>query len=362
MDERSRTEDAGADVPGTKGDQGEQYEPAVPLGSAAHGSLRVQEQRAREKGRGRRATAPWRMPWRGWKDVLLRTYEETFNDRLFYLSAGVAFFVVLALFPGISAFVSCYALFLDPSTITDQLSGLEEIIPAGAYGLIMDQVHRVIQASTGRLGFTFVLSFVIALWSANSGMKAIIDALNVVYEQKEERSFFRLSLISLAMTLGGIAVMLLATAAFIVLPLAVAPTPFGGTAAAVTRMLRWPVFFLLILTTLGFLYRYGPYRRPPRLPWVTVGSFVATASWLAASALLSWYLSHLANYDATYGSLGAAAGMMIWLWITFTLVLVGAELNAELEHQTALDSTVGPDKPLGRRGAVMADTVGKAME
>jgi membrane protein len=295
----------------------------------------MHEERAQEQGRGRGATAPWEIPWRGWKEVLSRTYDETLNDRLFYVAAGVAFFVLLAIFPAISALVSCYALIANPGTITDQISVLQEIIPRGTYGILTDQVQRIIQRSTGSLSLTFLLSLVFALWSANSGVKAIIDALNVVYEQTDQRSFIRLTIISLAMTIGGIAVLIVSAAAFIVFPLVMSSIGFGALTGTVTAVLRWPLLFFLIFATLVFLYRHGPYSAPARFAWISVGGVFATITWLGTSALLSWYLSNVSNYDVTYGSLGAVVGMMIWLWVTFVVVLVGAELNAELEHQTS---------------------------
>jgi membrane protein len=313
-----------------------------------------------ESGRGRDAITPWKIPWRGWHDVLWRTYNETMNDRLFYVAAGVAFFVLMSIFPAISALVSCYALIADPSTITQQISILKGIVPEGTYVILTGQVDRIIQSGSGSLSFAFVISLGFALWSANAGVKAIIDSLNVVYEQTDQRSFIRLTAISLAMTVGGIAVLIVSAAAFVVLPIVMSFVGFGGITGTITSVLRWPVLFFLILGTLIFLYRHGPYRTRARMPWVVVGGIAATVAWLATSALLSWYLSNFSDYSATYGSLGAVIGMMMWLWISFVVVLVGAELNAELEHQTARDSTSGPEKPPGERGATMADTIGSA--
>jgi membrane protein len=191
-----------------------------------------------------------------------------------------------------------------------------------------------------------------------SGVKAMIDALNVIYEQQESRNFFKLSLVALLFTLCGFAAFLLAIAAVVVLPLVLAPVGLGSAAGTLTRFGRWPLLLLLLLTGLAALYRYGPDRRAARWQWVSAGSVFAAVTWIIASYLFSWYLASFANYNATYGSLGAVVGLMMWLWISTILVLLGAELNAEIEHQTARDSTIGGEKPLGARGAVMADTVG----
>jgi membrane protein len=191
-----------------------------------------------------------------------------------------------------------------------------------------------------------------------SGVKAIIDALNVIYEQKEGRNVLKLNLVALVFTLAGFAAFLLAITAIVVLPLILSPIGLGSMTETLTRIARWPVLLVALLIGLAVLYRYGPDRRAARWQWVSVGSVFAAVTWIAASFLFSWYLASFANYNATYGSLGAVVGLMIWLWISTILVLLGAELNAEIEHQTARDSTVGDEKPLGVRGAVMADTVG----
>jgi membrane protein len=199
-----------------------------------------------------------------------------------------------------------------------------------------------------------------ALWSANAGMKALMDALNVVYDEKEKRGFIKLNLVSLAFTLGAIAATLLALAAVVVLPLVLSFVGLGSDGEILLTMSRWPLLLTVIIIGLAVLYRFGPSRREARWQWLSVGSIFAALAWLGSSALLSWYLVKFANYDATYGSLGAGIGLMMWMWISFIVILFGAELNSEIEHQTARDSTVGREKPLGARGAAMADTVGAA--
>ena len=191
-------------------------------------------------------------------------------------------------------------------------------------------------------------------------MKAILDALNVVNEEKEKRGFIKLNLVSLCFTLAAIASVLLALGAVVILPVALSYLGLHAVTDLLIRLARWPILLVLIVLGLAVLYRFGPSRREPRWRWISVGSVVAAIAWLAASALLSWYLTRFANYDATYGSLGAGIGLMMWMWISSIVILFGAELNSEIEHQTARDSTVGGDKPLGTRGAQMADTVGKA--
>jgi membrane protein len=191
-------------------------------------------------------------------------------------------------------------------------------------------------------------------------MKAIIDALNVVYDEREKRSFVRLTLVAFAFTLGGLVFIILALGAVVVLPLVLAWFGLESRAAQIISLLRWPALLVVVMVWLTVLYRYGPSRAYAQWRWLSVGSIFATIAWLAGSVLFSWYLSNFANYDATYGSLGAGVGLMMWLWLSVIVILFGGELNAEMEHQTARDTTVPPEKPLGERGAVVADTVGAA--
>jgi membrane protein len=321
---------------------------------------RLQHDRAHESGHGRHSTAPWQIPWAGWKDILWRTYQQINEDRLLAVAAGVVFYGLLALFPAITAFVSIYGLFAKPSTISSHLSIMAGILPGGAFDIFQEQVNRLVSKGDAKLGFAFIFGLGLALWSANAGMKALMDALNVVYDEKEKRGFIKLNLVSLALTAGAIVSLLLALGSVVVLPLVLGYVGLGGKTELLLSLLRWPVLLAMIIFGLAVLYRYGSSRREPRWQWLSVGSVFAAVTWLASSALLSWYLAHFANYDATYGSLGAAIGLMMWMWISSIVILFGAELNSEIEHQTARDSTVGGDKPLGARGAAMADTVGPA--
>ena len=320
----------------------------------------VQRGRALEPGRGRHATSPWQIPIRGWKDILWRTYERVGEDRLLAVAAGVVFYGLLALFPALTAMVSLYGLFTKASTINEHLSAVAGLLPEGGVSIVRDQVDRLAAKGDAKLGFGFVLGLGIALWSANSGMKAILDALNVVYEEKEKRGFIKLTLISFCFTLAAIAAVLLALGAVVIMPVALNYLGLHAVTDFLLRALRWPVLLAMIILGLGVLYRFGPSRREPRWQWISVGSVTAAVAWAIASALLSWYLTRFASYDATYGSLGAGIGLMTWMWISSIVILFGAELNSEIEHQTARDTTVEKERPLGARGAVVADTVGKA--
>ena len=333
---------------------------AFGTGRSTDEPVAAQHERAQETGRGRHAQAPWQIPWRGWKDILWRTYEQIGEDRLLAVAAGVVFYGLLAVFPAVTALVSLYGLFASPSAISDQLSLLAGILPQGAVDILREQIGRLTAGSGAKLGFGFIFGLAVALWSANAGMKAIMDALNVVYEEKEKRGFIKLNLVSLAFTIAAIFSVLLALGAVVVLPVALSYLGLQNLTGLLFRLARWPLLLLVVIFGLAVLYRYGPSRREPRWQWISVGSAFAAVAWLISSALLSWYLASFADYNATYGSLGAGIGMMMWMWISAIVILFGAQLNSEIEHQTARDSTVQGEKPLGARGAVMADTVGKA--
>ena len=267
---------------------------------------------------------------------------------------------MLAIFPAIAAFVSLYGLIADASTIDSHLSFAAGVLPAGAVDILHEQITRLTAKGDAKLGLGFITGLAVALWSANAGMKAIIDALNVVYDEKEKRSFVKLNLLSLLFTLIAILSLMIALAAVVVAPMVFSAVGFSSLPSRVIEVARWPLLLVLVTVALAAIYRYGPSRTEPRWQWLSVGSAAAAIGWLITSVLFSWYIAHFGAYNATYGSLGAAVGMMMWMWISAIVILLGGELNAEIEHQTAHNSTVGSEKPLGERGAVMADTIGAA--
>ena len=313
-------------------------------------------------GRGRDANSPIELPAKGWKDVFWRTYEQIGEDRFWPLPQVSYFTVCLALFPAITALVSSYALIADPITISDHLAALSGILPAGSFAIVRDQVERVLAKGDFNIGATFAISLLLAVWSANGGMKAIINALNVVYNEREKRGFFALNATSLAFTVGGLAAILIAIGLVVAAPIILASIGLKGSTETIVKYGRWPALALVLLIGLAVLYRFAPSRVQPRWRWVAVGSIAGTIVWIIDSAALSFYLSNYADYDDTYGSLGAAIGLMMWMWMSTIVVLFGAELNLEIEHQTAQDSTGDGGKPMGTRGAHAADTVGQSKD
>jgi membrane protein len=315
---------------------------------------------ALEPGRGRRAQRPEEIPRRGWRDILLRVYHEISDDRVLAVSAGVTYFALMAIFPAVAALVSLYGIFADPVNVSSNLEAIAGFVPAGGIEIISEQMTRVTAQNEGALGVGFMLGLVLSLWSANGGMKALVDALNVVYDEREKRGFFRLNAISLAFTVGALVFVLLALGAIVAVPIVLDYLYLGQATEWLVSILRWPLLLVIMCVALALIYRYGPSRTQSQWRWISWGSVAAALLWLAASALFSWYAANFGNYNETYGSLGAAVGFMMWLWISTLAILLGGELNSEMEHQTAQDTTVGPPKPMGMRGATMADTVGPA--
>lgn len=310
------------------------------------------------KRRGRLASAPSDIPASGWKDILWRVYENLTEHRILAVAAGVTFYALLAIFPALAALVSLYGMFADPGTISQRLNDLSSVVPGGAIQVIGDQIKRVASQSSGTLGLTFVITLAVSLWSANSGVKALFDALNVAYGEREKRSFLNLNVISLAFTATAILFVLLALAAMVVLPFVAGFLGLSQVADWLIRIGRWPALLVVIVLAIAVLYRHAPSRETAQWRWISWGSAFAAVAWLVVSFLFSYYTAHFGSYNKTYGSLGAVFGFMTWIWLSVTVILLGAELDAEMEHQTVRDTTTGAPKPMGKRGAQMADTVG----
>jgi membrane protein len=319
-------------------------------------------ERAREDGRGRRADSPAEMPPLGWKDIGLRTLSEIGEDRVTLVAAGVTYYLLLALFPTITAFVSIYGLFADPATVRDHVSMLAALVPAGGLAVINDQLERLASEDAPTLGFALLLSLGIALWSASAGVKSMFEAMNVAYDEDEKRNVVVLSAIGLLFTLAGIVGALVMLGVVVALPLVFGFLGLGKGFEWLLQIAGYVLMVVVLLVGLAALYRFGPSRRQAKWRWITPGALAAALAILVVSALFSWYAANFANFDKTYGSLGALVGLLTWMWLTVTAVIAGAELNSEIEHQTARDSTVGRPRPMGARQARMADTLGAASD
>ncbi|MGB3487098.1 MAG: YihY/virulence factor BrkB family protein [Xanthobacteraceae bacterium] len=324
----------------------------------SHQNVSRADAETESEGRGRDAKFPSDIPAKGWKDILLRTYTNIGEHRILALAAGVTYYSILAIFPAIAALVAIYGLFSDPAGIAKHLDEISSVAPGGAIEVAREQLTRVSSKGSETLGLTFVIGLAISLWSANAAMKSLFDTLNIIYGEREKRSFIKLNAISLAFTVAGIVFILAALGAVVIVPVVLNYFWLSNAADLFIRIARWPVMFVGLAFALACIYRFGPSREAPRWRWITWGSIAATIVWLAASALFSWYAASFGQFNQTYGSLGAAVGFMTWLWISAIVLLLGAELDAEMEHQTAFDTTTGAPKPMGTRGAQMADTLG----
>ncbi len=313
--------------------------------------------RARDEGRGHGAETPRQIPARGWRDILLRVKDRIGRDNISIIAAGVAFYTFLAIPSALTALVALYGLVFDPGDVQRQVSSMQGIVPGEASKLISDQLNTVAASSRSKLGIGLAIAILVALWGARSGMSTLITALNISYMQQEKRGFIRFQATALGLTAGGIAFAVLALALIAVLPAIIGFLPLGSLGKTLAAVLRWPILLLMVIVGLAALYRFAPCRSEPRWQWVSWGAAIATVLWIIGSALFSVYVGQFASYNKTYGSLGAVVVLLMWLYLSVFAVLLGAELNAEMEHQTERDTTTGKEEPMGERGAQVADTV-----
>ncbi|MBO0140633.1 YihY/virulence factor BrkB family protein [Agrobacterium sp. Ap1] len=313
-------------------------------------------------GRGRDADKPAEIPARGLKDVFWRIVSGVMEDRVTLIAAGVTYYLLLALFPAASVLVSLYGLMADPAAIADRIASLGSVMPADALDIFLNQVRALSAERGATLSAGLVGGLALALWSANNGIKALFDAMNVAYREKEKRSIVRLNLVSLAFTFGAFLIAIVILFSMGVVPAVLNYFWLDRWAELIIRVARWPIMMVFVGFGIMALYRFGPSREPAKVRWLTWGAVFSTLLWFAASLGVSFYLSNIANYNATYGTLGALIGFMVWTWISAIIVIVGAEINAELEHQTTRDSTTGTPRPMGERGAYMADTLGETRD
>jgi membrane protein len=322
-----------------------------------HGSAPVIEGRY---DRGREAAHPADIPLRGWKDVLWRVWGEVSDANLFLVAGGVTYAILLALFPGLAALISIYGLAFDASQVEKQINALAGVLPAETLQLLSDEVHTLVEASQGALGFSAVVGLLVALWTASRGMSGLITALDIAYEERERRSFLKFNLIALLLTVGLLLGGLVVIALVAVLPAALQFLAVGTTAKWLGLVVQWPLLIVVVMLGLAVLYRYAPDRDEPQWRWVSPGATVATLLWVAASIGFTLYVANFSSYNKTYGSLGGVIILLTWLYISSLVVLLGAVVNAQSEKQTRRDSTEGPPRQIGQRGARAADTLGES--
>ncbi len=307
------------------------------------------------RGAGQGAGTPAQFPKPAWGQILSRTKTEISRDNLSLVSGGVAFYAFLAIFPALIAMVSIYGYFADPQQVQQLVDSSRGVLPGQAADVLDDQLTGIVQSSESALGWGAILGILAALWSSTKGTKGLMTALNIVYDEQEKRGFFKLNAVAFALTLGlivaAIAALLLIVGVPAVLAMLAVPEPIS----TVVQWSRWPLLAVGFAVALAAFYRYAPSREPARWHWVSWGSGVATVLWLVASGLFSWYVANFGNYSETYGALGAVAILLLWLSLSAYVVLLGAELNAEMERQTPRDTTTGEPLPMGERQAQVAD-------
>ncbi|TCD05007.1 YihY/virulence factor BrkB family protein [Erythrobacteraceae bacterium CFH 75059] len=307
--------------------------------------------------RGRSAGSPWQIPWSGWKEILKRTYKEIGEDRVSLVAAGVAFYALLALFPALTSLLSVAGLILDPLRVVDQLAEWTANLPEAAAQIIQSQGASVASGADGALSLAALAGLALALYGAAKGTKTLMEGMNIAYDEDEKRGFLVLNIVALGLTALMVVAVLLAAGLGIVVPLVVDGLGLPPVLATVLNLLRWVVLAAIAVLGLSLLYRFGPSRENAKWRWITPGSAIAVALWVVGTGLFSIYVQNFGNYNETYGALGGVIILLTWLWLSAFIVLLGAELNSEIEHQTMRDTTTGPEEPMGERGAVKADSV-----
>lgn len=322
---------------GTQSDQLERgaHQPRSPPAEEPAAKSPIGDHTELEAGQGRSAERPSESSGRGWKEIVLRAYRGISEDRILLVAAGVAFYLLLSIFPGVGALISIYGLFANPADVASHLNAIATVAPGGATQVLHDELTRLATRGGTTLGIGFLISLAISLWTANSGVSALFDALNIVYEEKEKRGLFRYYISTLTFTMGALIFALVAIAMVVAMPVVLNFIPLPGGTDLFVKIVRWPILFVLVALAMAVLYRYAPSRGEARWRWITWGSGFATCGWVGVSVLFSWYVANFGSYNKTYGSLGAIIGFMTWIWLSAIVVLVGAKLDAEVELQRA---------------------------
>jgi membrane protein len=304
---------------------------------------------------GVHAEKPTQIPWAGWKQILKRAWAENKADNMPIIAGGVAFFGFLSAFPALLATISIYGLVASPETVAQQVNDLSAQLPQDAAGVIGTQLKSIVDNSGGALSVGLVVSILGALWSASGGVNNLITAINLAYDEVEARGTIKLRALSLGLTLGAILFVLITFSLVAVVPSLIQALPLGIVGTILAQVLRWGLLLAVFAGSLAVLYRVAPDRDAPKLRWVSLGSVIVTVIWVIVSLGFAIYVDKFGSYDKTYGTIAGVIVLMLWLYLTCFLVLLGAEINSEAEHQTAHDTTEGPPRPMGERDATMAD-------
>lgn len=315
----------------------------------------MNQPRRGSKYRGEEAKWPHQIPISGWIDIGKRVFKEMKLDHVQIISAGVAFYFFLALFPTFVAAISIYSFVLEPSQIENQISHLSSVLPEQAFRMITDFLEPILERPKKEIGWGLFISIVISIWSANKGTSALFQGVNIAYDETDGRGIIKKNLLSLLFTMGGLFIGLISLLIVIFFPLLVKNLGLNPELEAILKWFRWVFLGFILILNLTMIYKIAPFRTSPRFSWVSWGAIIGSLFWLAGSMLFSWYVSNFGSYDDLYGSFAAVAILMLWLFLTAFIVLMGAEINSEMEHQTRYDTTIGVEKPMGERNAYHAD-------
>ena len=329
---------------------------------AGAGSPEMRDDDPGEISRGREADRPSDIPMPGIKDILARVWKNNGRKNLSLVAGGVTYYLLLALFPGLTTMVSVYGLYADPRQVEQTVNALSGVIPISSQQLIATELHHLASASSTVLSAGAVAGFIISLGLASFGVGGMITAVNIAYDEEDRRSIVTFYTITVTLTVALIVGGLIALAFIALLPSILAGMGASPTMKWAALIVEWPLLMVFVMGTMTVLYRFAPDRHPAQWRWISPGAVTATLIWVTGSVLFSVYVTHVGSYDRTYGALGTVAVLLTWLWLSCYIVLFGAEINAESERQTRRDSTIGPPKPMGFRGATVADTLGEARD
>ncbi|MHB0774878.1 YihY/virulence factor BrkB family protein [Halomonas sp. WWR20] len=309
--------------------------------------------------RGRQAERPTQIPWAGWLDVLWRVKDNVGRDYIPVLSAGIAFYGLLATFPIIAAVIAVWGLLFDPSQIAQQISLISQLLPPEATDIIGQRIEQTLENLGTSISLTAAGALALAIYSASRGMYWLMQGLNSVYGEQERRGLIKKIAETLALTTGAIFMTIIALGLIALIPIITSVLHMNDTLAMAIGLLRWPLLMIMVMLAVAIIYRYAPDRQEPRWQWISVGSLLSVTLWITGSIGFSLYVSNFASFGQVYGSLGAVVVLLIWFWLSAFTVLLGAEVNSEIEHQTKRDTTTGEREPMGERNAYVADTVGE---
>jgi membrane protein len=319
-------------------------------------------QRQSKCDRGRSADYPAEIPHTGWRDILLRVWQRLGEDNVSLISAGIALNTSLAIFPALAVAVSLYGMFASPLDVAVDVKPFFDLLPQDAAQLIQAQLQNIAKPADRTLGFGAVLGALLAIWSARQGIVALMTASNIAYHETERRSYFRQLVLSLAFTLGGVVAFLSVLLLGIAVPVLLKTLPLGAPATTAVLVLHWVMLWVVAALAAAVIYRHAASRQRPKWRWVAYGSVIAATLWLIGSILFALYVQNFGSYGKTYGALGGVIVLLLWFYLGGFAVVLGAVINAEMERQTAVDTTAGPTAPMGQRGAYVADTVGRTTE